>query len=158
MIVYLDTSIPSFVLKTKIPDKKKATERLLKAIKTKRITAYISTVVIRELEKTTNQQKKKELMKVLNSFPYHLIELNEKIESLAQKYLASGIIPAKYQDDALHIAAAVVTSVPVIVSWNLRHMVNIFVKRKVNSINIAEGYPQVDLITPWEIIPPDEEG
>lgn len=36
-------------------------------------------------------------------------------------------------------------------------MVNIFVKRQVNSINIAEGYPQVDLITPWEIIPPGEE-
>jgi len=157
MIIYLDTSIPSFVLKTNISDKQKITQKLLKEIKAGKITAYISTVVIRELEKTGNEQKRKRLMEILKSFPYHLIELNEKIEELANKYVTAGIIPEKYKDDALHIAAAVISGATTIVSWNLRHMVNVFVKRKVNSINIAEGYPQVDLVTPWEIIPPEGE-
>lgn len=157
MKVYLDTSIPSFILKDEIPDKKQVTQELLAEIKLGKITAYVSAVVIRELKATKNEQKRKKLLKTLDSFPYHLIEIDERMERLAGEYVAAGIIPKKYQDDALHIAAAVVIGIPVIVSWNLRHMVNVFVKRKINSINIAEGYPQVDLITPWEIVPPDED-
>lgn len=156
MKIYLDTSIPSFILKDEIPDKRGVTQKLLEEIKAGKIAAYISAVTIRELNKTEDKQKRGKLLKILDSFPYHLIELNEGMQELANKYVASGIIPKKYKDDALHIAAAVAAGVTTIVSWNLRHMVNVFVKRKVNSINIAEGLPQVDLVTPWEIVLPEE--
>ena len=157
MKIYLDTSIPSFVLRDNLPDKQKATQKLLAEIKSGKISAFVSTVVIRELKATKDEQKRKKLLEVLDSFPYHLIEVDEKMQELADKYVASGIIPKQYQDDALHIATAVISGVTTVVSWNLRHMVNIFVKRKINSINIAEGYPQVDLVTPWQIVPPEEE-
>ncbi|GIX46070.1 MAG: hypothetical protein KatS3mg131_0281 [Candidatus Tectimicrobiota bacterium] len=60
-------------------------------------------------------------------------------------------IPPAYEDDARHIAIATVSDIRVIVSWNFRHMVNIERKRKINSVNLREGYPLVDLVSPWEV-------
>jgi hypothetical protein len=34
---------------------------------------------------------------------------------------------------------------------NFRHMVNIERKRRVNSVNVREGFPLIDLISPWEV-------
>lgn len=39
----------------------------------------------------------------------------------------------------------------VIISWNFRHMVNVDRKRKINSVNLREGLPLLDLVSPWEI-------
>ena len=46
---------------------------------------------------------------------------------------------------------ATVNDIRVIVSWNFRHMVNIDRKQKINSVNLREGLPLVDLVSPWEI-------
>ena len=43
----------------------------------------------------------------------------------------------------------------VIVSWNFRHMVNVERKRRINSVNLREGCPLIDIVSPWEIS--DEE-
>lgn len=68
---------------------------------------------------------------------------------------AVGAIPADYEDDARHVAIATVNDIRAVVSWNFRHMVNIERKRKINSVNLREGLPLLDLVSPWEIS--DEE-
>ena len=75
--------------------------------------------------------------------------------ALAQAYVAAGAIPADYEDDARHIAIATVNDIRVIVSWNFRHMVNIERKRRINSVNLREDLPLLDLVSPWEVS--DEE-
>ncbi len=50
-----------------------------------------------------------------------------------------------------HIAIATVNDIRVIVSWNFRHMVNIERKRRINSVNVRDGFPLLDLVSPWEI-------
>ena len=66
-------------------------------------------------------------------------------------YISGGAIPSEYENDARHIAIATVNDIRVIVSWNFRHMVNIDRKQKINSVNLREGLPLVDFVSPWEI-------
>ena len=67
-------------------------------------------------------------------------------------YLQEGVVPAKFRDDARHIAVAVINSIDVIVTWNCRHMANIEKKRLINAVNLIKGYPQIDIVTPMEVI------
>ena len=55
---------------------------------------------------------------------------------------------------------AAISDIGVIVSWNFRHMVNVERKRLINSVNLREGFPLLDLVSPWEISDErsDEEG
>ena len=39
-----------------------------------------------------------------------------------------------------------------IVSWNMKHMVNIERKRGYNSVNVKLGYPQMEILTPNMVI------
>lgn len=61
------------------------------------------------------------------------------------------MIPEKYRDDARHIAIGVVYDVDYIVSWNYKHMVNIAVRRLINSTNLRMGYKPIDIISPEEV-------
>ena len=47
---------------------------------------------------------------------------NENSQALAKEYIEKGVIPEKYEDDALHIAVASVNSLYVIVRWNFTHI------------------------------------
>ena len=65
------------------------------------------------------------------------------------------IFPSKYRDDGLHIAIATVHQIDVVVSWNLRHMVKLRTRREVKAINIVEGYKEIEICTPMEVIESD---
>ena len=71
---------------------------------------------------------------------------------MTEKYMSRKIFPAKYRDDALHIAIATVHDMDVVISWNLRHMVKLRTRREVKAINIMEGYREIEICTPMEVI------
>jgi hypothetical protein len=62
------------------------------------------------------------------------------------------IVPEKYKLDLLHIAFAVVYDLDVVVSWNLEHIVKLTTKLKVNGVNKKEGYKEIEICTPQEVI------
>jgi len=70
---------------------------------------------------------------------------------LTRRYVAAGALPLNAESDARHIAIASVHDIRIIVSWNFRHMVNIERKRSINAVNLAEGLPLIDLVSPWEV-------
>jgi hypothetical protein len=88
----------------------------------------------------------------LNKFETTLLELTEETERLADIFIAEGVIPLKYRDDALHIAVLVENDLDVIFSWNFKHIVKLKTKTMVNSIIIREGYKQVEIISPMEVV------
>lgn len=65
--------------------------------------------------------------------------------------LLRAAIPPDYEDNARHVAVATASDIRVIVSWNFRHMVNIERKRRINSVNLREDYPLIDIVSPWEV-------
>ena len=67
--------------------------------------------------------------------------------------ICAGIIPTKKEDDARHVAIAIVAGLEMVVSWNHRHLAN---ERKwtfFNAVNHLAGYEQELLIlTPFEVM------
>ena len=77
---------------------------------------------------------------------------------MANAYLNDEIVPAKYRNDARHIALGVYYECDFIVSWNYRHMVNITVRRLINSTNLRMGYKSIEIVSPEEVIGYGEVG
>jgi predicted nucleic acid-binding protein len=86
-----------------------------------------------------------------------LLPLSLEAQELAAAYMAQKVVPAKYEDDALHVAIAVVGGIQVIVSWNFKHLVNFQREAGFNGVNLLQGYPSVRILSPLELIYDDEE-
>lgn len=82
----------------------------------------------------------------------NLLELTDEAETLAQAYLAAGVVTAKYADDARHIAVATVHALHLIVSWNFKHLANIKREAGFNAVNLLQGYPQIRIVTPLQLL------
>ena len=53
------------------------------------------------------------------------------------------------------MAIATVYQADVVVSWNLKHMVKLKTRREVKAINILEGFREIEICTPLEVIESD---
>jgi hypothetical protein len=77
---------------------------------------------------------------------------DQKAERLASLYVKEGIIPVAFEADALHAAYATVSECEVLVTLNLKHLANEWAARKLNAVNVREGYPPVSIRTPEEVV------
>lgn len=80
------------------------------------------------------------------------IELTEEANKLAEEYIKEKVVGKTSIADCLHIACATINNVDFLVSWNFKHIVNVFRIRGYNSINIKNGYVQLDIRSPKDII------
>ena len=71
---------------------------------------------------------------------------------LAQIYLAEKVVGPTSADDCRHIATATINKVDYLVSWNFKHIVNVFRIRGYNSVNLRYGYQPLDIRSPKEIV------
>lgn len=85
------------------------------------------------------------------------VEVTEEAYSLADKYLAEKVVGKTSADDCRHIATATINKVDILVSWNFKHIVNVFRIRGYNSINLRYGYSQLDIRSPKEIVYNEDE-
>ncbi|MEW5707092.1 MAG: PIN domain nuclease [Actinomycetota bacterium] len=107
--LYFDTSIFNFALADDVPIEKAVTLKLLEEVAKGKYEVYISDVVIREINRAP-QKKAINLARLINKLGAVEISIEEASFSLARKYVDAGIIPARYEDDALHIAIASVNN------------------------------------------------
>ena len=71
---------------------------------------------------------------------------------LADRYVEAGAIGDANRIDARHIALATVNHVSVLVSWNFRHIVNLWRIRAYNAVNLRAGYSMREIRTPREVM------
>ena len=142
--LYFDTSVLNFAIATDVPDERQTTLKLFEEVKQGKHEVFISDVVFKEINRapTALAAKLKALLLDLNA-----VELlaDEDAQTLARKYVENGVIPKKYDDDAMHIAIASVNDLDVIVSWNFNHIVKIKTKREVAGVNLLMGYREIDI-------------
>ncbi|MCG2711487.1 MAG: type II toxin-antitoxin system VapC family toxin [Candidatus Omnitrophica bacterium] len=152
--LYLDTSIINFALADDINEKdKEGTRQLCKEINQGKYEGFISEVVIREINNTKDSEKQKRLINYVEKITLsEILEGNNEVDILAQKYISEQIIPARYEDDALHIALATVNEIDILVSWNFKHLVKHKTRIEVNGVNNLMGYRNIDICTPLEVI------
>jgi hypothetical protein len=80
------------------------------------------------------------------------VEITEEINQLAELYVAEKVVGETSIDDCRHIACATINKVDFLVSWNFKHIVNVFRIRGYNSVNLKNGHIQLDIRSPKEII------
>jgi hypothetical protein len=82
-----------------------------------------------------------------------VLQLDAEAKELAEAYITEGVILERMRADAQHIAMATVARVDVVVSWNFKHIVNLYRIHGYNSVNLRRGYPTLEIRAPREILP-----
>jgi hypothetical protein len=74
-----------------------------------------------------------------------------EMKELARQYVEAGVFTAVMMNDAVHVAAAVLTRQDILLSWNFKHLVNRVRRAKINQVNVSQGLPTIEIIAPPEI-------
>ena len=144
--VYLDTSIINFLYVNDSPEYKKATEVFFENIVDKnKIETYISNIVIDEVNKTEEKNRRDILLGTFKKYPSikTLIPENEtqnEIAFLSENYIENGIIPHRKVADSFHVAYSTVFQMDILLSWNFQHLANISKEQKIIILNRSLGY------------------
>ena len=86
------------------------------------------------------------------------IEVTQVAYQLGQTYINEKIVGQTSLDDCIHIAIATLKKVDLLVSWNFKHIVNIFKIRGYNSVNLRLGHGTLEIRSPKEIVDYENEG
>lgn len=149
--LYFDTSIFNFALADDVPKEKEVTLKLLDEVRKGKYEVYVSEVVIREANRAS-EEKAKSLIDLINEVVSEELYVNDEVQELAKRYVTEGIIPERYEDDALHIAVASVNNLDAIISWNFAHIVKLKTKKEVVGVNAISGFKEIEIYSPWEVI------
>jgi predicted nucleic acid-binding protein len=107
-----------------------------------------STVTQEELENAP--EKIKDLVKKIKVEQTEFIETTDEAIDLASEYILEKVVGKTSFADCLHIALATINRADFLISWNFKHIVNIERIRGYNSINIKNGYKQLEIRSPRE--------
>ena len=76
----------------------------------------------------------------------------EDARELAAEILSTGLIPAKAEVDASHIAMAAVHGMDILLTWNCTHIHNIAISRQIERICGRAGWPCPAICTPFDLL------
>jgi hypothetical protein len=84
------------------------------------------------------------------------LETTAEATALAEAYLAAGLVPTASRVDALHVALASIGGADALVTWNLKHLVQLLRIRGFHALNVLRGYPLIEILSPLEVIDDEE--
>ena len=145
--IYLDTPIFSAYYDERAPDRRSQTEEFWA-----RVTAFESStsdLAREELAKTPDANRRRQLLSLLDGLALHRV--TGDMRRLAKQYVEAGVFTSIMVNDAVHVAAAVVTRQDILLSWNFKHLVNRVRRAKVNQVNTSLGLPTIEIIAQPEI-------
>ena len=101
------------------------------------------------MEDTKDEGLRKRFRKLITGFK--VLKEKKVIRDLARAYIEKEIFLEKYIDDALHVAMTSYYEISYLVSWNYEHLVKVRTRRLVNSVNILEGFKEIEIVSPLEL-------
>jgi predicted nucleic acid-binding protein len=116
---------------------------------------YVSRVTMRELDGAPLPVR--EMATRTFSDPSRILNVSQEAFALAQAYLAAGVVPAKFGDDAAHVAVATCEGIGLIVSWNFKHLASLHRNERFNAVNLLRGHPAIRIVTPSVLLNPNED-
>lgn len=145
--IYIDTSVFGGFFDEEFSEH---TIPLFDRIKNGDFILLYSTVTQDELENAP--EKVKELVKGIKADATEFLNLTDESIELANEYIIEKVVGQTSFADCLHIAIATIHRADFLVSWNFKHIVNMQRIRGYNSINIKNGYKQLEIRSPREFI------
>lgn len=129
---------------------KEFTQPLFKRINNGEFIVLFSAVLQQELEPAPNEIIN--LIKALKNECTEFLDEDEDAVELAMEYIREKVVGETSLADCLHIALATINKADILVSWNFKHIVNVDRIRGYNSINLKNGYKQLDIRSPRELM------
>ena len=143
--IYIDTSVFGGYFDEEFAEH---TIPLFDRLKKNEFTLLFSTVTQDELENAP--EKVKELVKGLKIESTEFLDTTDEAVDLATEYITEKVVGQTSYADCLHIALATINRADFLVSWNFKHIVNVQRIRGYSSINIKNGYRQIEIRSPRE--------
>ena len=143
--IYVDTSVFGGYFDDEFEDH---TIPFFERIKSGEYIVLFSSVTQDELELAPENVKV--LVKSLRIDLSEFIDTTEEAIDLATEYITEKVVGKTSFADCLHIALATINRADFLVSWNFKHIVNVERIRGYNSINIKNGYRQLEIRSPRE--------
>lgn len=150
--VYADTSVFGGCFDNEFADESKS---FFADIKTGKFVLVVSATILGELGRAPEH-----IQKVLTELPsqsVEVIEFSNEIGQLRDAYLQAQIVGPEGKADAEHIASASVADVDFVVSWNFKHIVHYEKISGYQAVNLMNGYKEIRIYSPKEVIGYDEE-
>ena len=144
---YFDTSVLSGVFDTEFEEHSTI---LMERVKLGQIKAVISEVADEEIMKARKEIR--DFYKALPKDSIEFVEITKDAVMLADTYIADKVVGKTSRNDCLHIGIATVCKVDLLVSWNFKHIVNIYRIRGYNAVNIKLGFPPLEIRSPKDIV------
>jgi predicted nucleic acid-binding protein len=145
--VYLDTSVFSAYYDEKATDRRIQTEEFW--ARRGQFALSTSELAREELQLTPDATRRLALLALLDGLTIHSV--TDAMRALAVHYMQAGIFTEVMYNDAVHVAAAVLTRQDVLLSWNFKHLVNRLRRAQIKDANISLGLPTIDIVAPPEI-------
>ncbi len=145
--IYLDTSVFGGYFDDEFHE---FTKPLFDRINDGEFTIIFSTLLEEELELAPEKVRK--LVRGIDNNDAEFVEETDDAVELATDYISEKIIGQTSYSDCLHIALATINQADLLVSWNFKHIVNIKRIRGYNSINIKNGYKQLEIRSPRDLM------
>ena len=149
---YFDTSVLGGIFDEEFAE---LTAILFEKVKLGQIICVYSDLSENELSKAPKQ-----VIDFFNSIPdqYKLcVEVTPETLTLAKSYIAEKVVGETSFDDCIHIALATIHKVDILVSWNFKHIVNVYRIRGYNSVNLRMGYTPLEIRSPKDIVSDETE-
>ena len=145
--IYFDTSVFGGYFDKEFEE---FTKPLFERINNGEFIVLLSAVLQRELEPAPD--KIVNLITELKSDYTEFLDEDDDAVDLATEYITEKVVGQTSYADCLHIALATINRADLLVSWNFRHIVNIERIRGYNSINIKNGYKQLEIRSPRDLM------
>lgn len=144
---YFDTSVFGGVYDKEFDE---PTLQLFERVKLGQIICLFSDLT--ESELLDAPEKVRKYFKGLPKESLERLVVNDEILTLASKYIEEKVVGLTSFDDCVHIATATINKADILVSWNFKHIVNVYRIRGYNSINIRSNYQPLEIRSPKEIL------
>jgi predicted nucleic acid-binding protein len=150
MRIYADTSVFGGVFDKEFAE---PTKRFFEEINARRFTLVTSAIVEAEIEPAP--QKIRDFFTRYEAVA-EIVPVTQAALLLQHQYINSSVVTVKSAEDALHVAIATVSQCILIVSWNFKHIVHFDKIPKYNAVNTLNGYGQIGIYSPLEVISYDD--
>jgi hypothetical protein len=154
--IHLETTMFNYFFDTDRGEMHIGTVALFDEIQAGKYEAYTSTYVTDELG-LADEPKRSEMLALIGEYRIDLIGDSEEARQLADVYVNESVVPDKYRYDGLHIACATVNDLDYVFSFNFKHINRVKTKTMTSIINTREGYRQIIIALPMEVIDSEDE-
>ncbi|MCC6515484.1 MAG: PIN domain protein [Chitinophagales bacterium] len=144
---YFDTSVFGGVFDIEFEEE---TLLLFEKVKLGQIICVYSNLT--ETELSTAPERVRNFFEQIKPEHKERVLVSAEAMQLAETYIREKVVGETSMDDCLHIAIATLNKVDILVSWNFKHIVNVYRIRGYNSINLRMGLPNLNIHSPKEIV------